>query len=246
MFSIDEIKSLNELEMEVYRYVMEHKITIPYMRIRELATEAHVSTTTIMRFCKKMGCDGYAEFRYQMKGYIGQDNNTRLEDHYEEIQRFFHERLHTPHFQQQLERATTKLATAERILFFGIGNSGCAAEYASRYFTNVGKFSLSISDPFYPARHLYHISTLAVLISVSGESEEVLQFAADMKKKECPIISITSSNQSTLARLSDISLCHGVQTQRYDSLDFTSQVPTIYLLETLGRNVQNRLLETHS
>lgn len=41
--------------MLVYQYVMEHRFAVPYMRIRELATEAHVSTTTVLHFCKKMG-----------------------------------------------------------------------------------------------------------------------------------------------------------------------------------------------
>lgn len=55
MFTAQALKSLNELEMLVYQYVMEHRSAVPCMRIRELATEAHVSTTTVLRFCKKMG-----------------------------------------------------------------------------------------------------------------------------------------------------------------------------------------------
>ena len=54
MFTIEQVQSLNELEMEVYQYVMKHQSAVRYMRIRELASEAHVSTTTVLRFCKKM------------------------------------------------------------------------------------------------------------------------------------------------------------------------------------------------
>ena len=55
MFTAQALKSLNEQEMLVYQYVMEHRSAVPCMRIRELATEAHVSTTTVLHFCKKMG-----------------------------------------------------------------------------------------------------------------------------------------------------------------------------------------------
>ena len=51
--SVRQIQNLNELEMQVYQYVMKHQNSVPYMRIRELAAEAHVSTTTILHFCKK-------------------------------------------------------------------------------------------------------------------------------------------------------------------------------------------------
>lgn len=51
--SVRQIQNMNELEMQVYQYVMKHQNSVPYMRIRELAAEAHVSTTTILHFCKK-------------------------------------------------------------------------------------------------------------------------------------------------------------------------------------------------
>lgn len=53
----------------VYTYVSKHKNQVMYMTIRELAEAAGVSTTTVLRFCKKMGCDGYSEFRIRFKLY---------------------------------------------------------------------------------------------------------------------------------------------------------------------------------
>ena len=85
MFTVDQIKSLNELELSVYHYVMQHQSAIPYMRIRELAAEAHVSTTTVLRFCKKIGCDGYAEFKLRMKQELGQKNTAPVPDDLEEL-----------------------------------------------------------------------------------------------------------------------------------------------------------------
>ncbi len=55
MFTVEQIKSLNELEMAVYQYVMQHQTAVSYMRIRELAAEAHVSTTTVLRFLQEAG-----------------------------------------------------------------------------------------------------------------------------------------------------------------------------------------------
>lgn len=44
LFTPQQIKNLNELELLVYQYIIEHPNTVPFMRIRELAAEAHVST----------------------------------------------------------------------------------------------------------------------------------------------------------------------------------------------------------
>ena len=92
MFTAEEIQSLNELELAVYKYVMQYKSTVAYMRIRELAAESHVSTSTVLRFCKKMGCDGYSEFKLRIKEQIGQKKVKKLPEDLSEIKAFL-ERL---------------------------------------------------------------------------------------------------------------------------------------------------------
>ena len=54
MFDVEQVKALNDLERMVYEYVVKDPEKVKYMRIRELADEVHVSTSTILRFCKKI------------------------------------------------------------------------------------------------------------------------------------------------------------------------------------------------
>ena len=69
MFKYEQVKDLNDLELEVYNYIMRHQEKVLEMKIRELAEGSHVSTTTVLRFCKKMGCNGYSEFKVKYKMY---------------------------------------------------------------------------------------------------------------------------------------------------------------------------------
>ena len=70
MFSYETIQLFNDLELVIYNYIMKNSSQVQYMTIRELADAVHVSTSSIMRFCKKAGCDGYAEFRVKFKLYL--------------------------------------------------------------------------------------------------------------------------------------------------------------------------------
>lgn len=243
MFSVEEIQSLNELELAVYEYVMQHKSAISYMRIRELAAEAHVSTTTVLRFCKKMGCDGYAEFKLRMKEYNGLKKIVMLSEDMSEIRAFF-ERLETDKFQQKLEEAAAMIAKTERVIFVGIGSSGHVGQYAARCFTNLGKFSLYISDPFYPINMKDAVSTAAIILSVSGESEQVVKIANGLKRSNCRIISITNTEQSTISKMSDVNLSYYITMRRdEENVDYTSQIPVMCIVELLGKKIRNRLME---
>lgn len=243
MFPLEKIQGLNELELEVYQYVTRHFDAVPYMRIRELAAEAHVSTTTVLRFCKKMGCDGYAEFKIRMREYVGQQSATPIPEDFSMLKAFF-DRMETKKLQQQLEKAASVIAKADRVVFIGIGNSGNIAQYGARYFTNLGKFSLYVSDPFYPMTHIGAMSTAAIVLSISGESEQIIKIVNDLKTAGCRIISVTNTDRCTLARLSDVNLAYYITVHRdKEQTDYTSQVPAVFLVETLGKRVRSRLTE---
>lgn len=244
IFTAQQIKNLNELEMLVYQYIASHPNTVPYMRIRELAGEAHVSTTTVLHFCKKMGCDGYAQFKAMLKEQTGSPRSTLIPDSLKEVQAFFEE-ANTPEYQDLLDEAAAFIAKAERVFIVGIGNSGGIATYGARYFSNIGKFALCINDPFYPVTVSDNTSITAILLSVSGTTPEVRRLGQDFKDQNASLIAITSSPDSPLAKLADLTLSHRIYTTRDPATfyDLTTQIPAIYLLEALARRVANRLSE---
>lgn len=71
MFTHEMIASFNELETSLYNYISQNSEKVVYMRIRELANETHVSTASILRFCKKINCEGFSEFKVKLKMYYG-------------------------------------------------------------------------------------------------------------------------------------------------------------------------------
>ena len=144
MFTYEEIMSLNELEMSVYQYVLKHKEKAGYMKIRELAEEAHVSTTTVLRFCKKMGCGGYSEFKVQLKLYLSRQIEPETDVDISNLADYLN-RFKTEEYMRTIDRAVALLKESSNIFFIGVGTSGMLAKYGSRYFSNVGWLSLCIT-----------------------------------------------------------------------------------------------------
>lgn len=243
MFTIEQLKSLNDLEMQVYQYIIQHKAAVPYMRIRELAAESYVSSTTILRFCRKMGCDGYSEFKWKLKEHLGQQKAKTVPDNVKEVKTFLEE-AGNGRFDDILEEAASMIAKADRVVLAGIGNSGCIGQYGARCFTNMGKFSVFISDPFYPLHQLGE-SSIGIVLSTSGETKEAVDIAKYLKESGSCVISITNDDQCTLAKMSDLNISCFLSVSRgeYQIIDYTTQLPVVYLLESLSRRVGNRLAE---
>ena len=68
-----QVYSLNAIEVHIYNYVVQNKEKVLDESIRELAIDVHVSTATIVRFCKKLGCEGLMELKYKLKESINDE-----------------------------------------------------------------------------------------------------------------------------------------------------------------------------
>ena len=251
MFTAEQVKSFNELEFGVYQYIVQHQAAVPYMRIRELAAETHVSTTTILRFCKKVDCNGYAEFKFRMREYLGQKNPIQVPDDLDELQLSL-KRFENDTYQKLLDDAAGAIAKADHVLCAGICSSGYVAQHAARCFTYYGKFALSVTDPFYPVQQLDEkVNTIAVVFSVSGEAEKAVMLAKKLKNNGCRLICVSNTDQNTIARFSDITLPYFITHRRIwgdcgrgtEDIDYTSQVPAVAVAELLAKRLASRLVE---
>lgn len=240
MFSYEVLQSFNDLEIMVYSYIMEHKREIQFMTIRELADAVHVSTSTILRFCKKTGCDGYAEFRVQFKIFLkNQEEKEKAPDTdtaMDEIANFFRTVTST-RYEQQIEEVAEVIKKAKQLIFIGIGTSGILGKYGARYFSNLGKYSQFIEDPYYPIV-MDMEETVVVALSESGETQEIVRLAGRFMEHNCRLVSITNGSANVLAKMSDYNLAYYVSKQMSrKEYNITTQVPVLYLLEALGRRL---------
>lgn len=240
MFSYEVLQSFNDLEMLAYNYVMEHKEEVKYMTIRELAEAVHISTSTVLRFCKKTGCDGYSEFRVKFKLFLKEEKEKKrkqtIDYDIDELMYFFHTVTSTK-YEEAITAVTQVIQEAKQLIFIGIGTSGILGKYGARYFSNLGKYSQYIEDPYYPISEDME-ETVVIALSESGKTQEVIKLAGRFKKHNAKILSITNGASCTLAKMSDYHLPYFV-TERLikDEYNITTQVPVIYLLETIGRRL---------
>ena len=238
MFTHEMIKSFNQLEMDVYNYIISNEEKVVYMKVRELAEEVHVSTTTILRFCKKVGCEGYSEFRLKLKQEVSSKEQKKINMDLTAVKDFL-ERVQTQAFAENIQEAVKLLTKASSIIFVGVGNSSIIGKYGARYFNNVGWFSFAIDDPFTPVFRGKGERTATVALSVSGETEQTLMLAEKLKRRGSSLISITNKANCSLAKMSDCNINYYVSEYKKDeNYDLTSQMAVVFILELIGRELK--------
>ncbi|MDY5652412.1 MAG: MurR/RpiR family transcriptional regulator, partial [Erysipelotrichaceae bacterium] len=64
------LHTLTSKELEILRYVLENSSDVESMSIQQLAENISYSTSTILRFCRKLGFKGYPELKFFLRNQI--------------------------------------------------------------------------------------------------------------------------------------------------------------------------------
>ena len=134
MFDEEKIKRLNELEMAVYKYIVQHFEEIDQLTIRELSAACHVSTSTILRCITKLGYRGYSELKYAICQKKEQDARAFDLFYDATIQvNTFLKKVNNEDYRKFIQPAVELILSARHVAFSGIGTSGILGTYGSRY-----------------------------------------------------------------------------------------------------------------
>lgn len=235
MFTYENIYKLSELEIIIYNYVVEHSEKVLGMSIQSLAKETHVSTTTVLRFCRSLGCSGYSEFKVKYKLFLDDHQESFITDN--SAMSFSFEKYTQPEFLSKVTEAVTLLKASSGIIWLGFGASSGLCKYGASFFSNSHKMNLVIDDPYFHIQGKTFENTAIIVLSVSGEIDNTIRIIESLKKSQCQIISITNYDNSTLAKLSDLTIPYFVPYQKNNDIDLTTQLPVLYLIEEIGRKL---------
>ncbi len=131
-----------------------------------------------------------------------------------------------------LARAAAEIRHARRVIFTGMGSSLFASMTTVGALNALGRSALAIdaSEMLYYYR-AFGRDTLAILVSRSGETVEVVKLLPILRAQGVHIVGVTNVAESTLATQSDVSVLIGSAPDHLVALrTYTGTVATLLLL----------------
>lgn len=232
--------NLSSSEFKIYKYVLRNAEQVIYMRVRDLATITDVSTTSIMRFCQKFECEGFSDFKVKLKLFLQENKKMlTLNTLNESALSNFLIRAERPEFVGKMKAAIELLKEVELLLFVSQGREDIAARYGVAYFSQVYQLVFRVEDfENYKAksRNDFHPQqTCAIVLSDQGENKTLIDTINTFLKWGIAVLSITNTENSTIARLSDANLAYYTSSGKGGSEEPFSQLPMMYILEQLAK-----------
>jgi len=240
---------LSDLEQQVLNYFLEKPNMIETHTLQELSEEIFVSTATISRTCKKLGFSGFQEMKYSFLKYREENTND-----IQEIPNKSSVNKQLKRFEEEMNTNLTKIGNgitdklinqiknSQHVEFFGVGSSLPVCIEAARKMTFAGRIATARSDwdeLRVVAKNLTK-SDLAIVISLSGETLNIVEYVNILKDNNVPIVAITGNEGSQLHKLADETLIADIRTTYYDKVDMSSRFPLNLIINLLVIELINR------
>lgn len=225
-----------DVEKSIADYLLQNGYEVKDMSISELAQATFSSPATITRLCRKLDTEGYKNFQilfhseyeiYETQGVVDVNYPFSGEDSFERIARNL-AKLNMNTIQKttagldysQLKRVVRRMSMADMINIYGVGTSVNVALDFQQKMLRFGRIvNLPQSSCFLPGYALLGTEkTVHLLISLSGETRDIVESLRLLKKRRSCCVALTATPDSTVARMCQEVIRVGIdEDQSYES-----------------------------
>ncbi|MDX1601030.1 MAG: MurR/RpiR family transcriptional regulator, partial [Anaerolineales bacterium] len=243
-------ESLPPSELKVAHYLLDNPDEIIHASVTELANSLGVSESTVVRFCQRLGYQGYQEFKI----LLARDLGRPFQDTYQEIEldddaaTVIHKTLQISQGAlvdteavldpERLQDVVGWLTKADQVYLFGCGGSGGIAEIAGQKLLRLGVQSLVSIDPHTQplVAGLASPHSVAIGISFSGNNHDVIRAVKVAKERGAKTVAVTNYRSSPLAKLAEAVLLSGAKETPLVSEAGPSRVVQLAVVDALCAN----------
>lgn len=255
--------SLTRIEKKVADYILQNPNEASVLTIDELAEACGVSLTSVFRFCKTLQFKGFQDFRVQLLlslNEMSQEKDSEKENAFlpsevsqsdsvdSVVQKVLNSHL-SPLYEtvalvdeKAIAEAANIILHSDQVRFFGVGGSHLTAMEGMYKFLHIMPNVYCLADPH---MQIMGASTLndhdvAIFISYSGNTREMVEMARRAKNNKCRCIGITQYNNTPMAELMDVLLLCGGYESPLQEGSMPSKTAHMFMLDLLFTEVYRR------
>lgn len=247
-----QIENFTPTEQSIIQYIINHMHHISDMSISQLAHTTHSSNAAIIRICKKLGYNGYKDFKlalaielesskfidrsidfstpfYQSESSLEIIND--ISSLYRETIQLIQSQLNISH----LEKMSQHLMNSQRIFIFAIGDSRITAMNFINKLMKINIYPILATENYEEIAMAYNMTSqdCALMISYTGINERFYSCAKILNQNKIPLIILTANEKSHLLNYASLSLTIPNMENDFKIGTFYSQISFQFILTIL-------------
>jgi RpiR family transcriptional regulator, murPQ operon repressor len=213
------IQRCSKSELKIIEYIRNNPIDPKIMTSSLIGKQLGISQSTIIRFTQKLGYSSFRAFLAEIS--LSSQSPTEIEvdiqpneDTEITMQRLFSQYTDVIKMTmndkliEQVDQAVNMLKKSRRIIFFAVGGSSNMGEY---FATHLIRYNMMVNHNYDIHTSIYLITQctkddVVVIISESGETDEIRMAVNACNQLKVPILAITDRRKNMLSESAEVTV----------------------------------------
>jgi len=239
----DGLSQLSKAEAELFNYTLRNMHLVKNMTIRDFAQANFVSTSTVLRYVRKIGFEGWSDFLESVRISEASSRKPLIPD-------ILHENSYYNNYLKNIIEAikvltinSSKLEHYDQIMsryphifILSRGLSGEVGSYACHLLKAIGYDAelLAYDYELYSVMRRIKREDMLLVFSYSGNNSTIVSYLEQILSVSTPtIVSITRSDNNIIQNLSDLNFYVFADEIDFHGNDVTSRCGMVAVLEIL-------------
>lgn len=233
----DIINSKREIFTNVENIIADYFLSgAPAMSIEDLSQTLSVSTSSITRFSKKIGLDNYKELIFMSK--ISRDNDKEINVSSISVTEMYYsilKRVQASYNEKSIEQICECLHRGSIIYFLGTGFNSFVGNDFQFKFSRIGKNVINVNDDnsIKLAASLVKGTEVAIICSMRGNRNSLLEAAQKLHQKSVPLLFITANLESEIKNYADLTLHTAFLSEKESYGNISPQIPMLIQMDII-------------
>lgn len=256
-------QSSTPIEKSIISYIINHPNNVVEMTLEDFSKETYTSRSTISRFCKKHGYDGFNSLKmqlaielnlflkdeYAMNASLPFEKGTdtlAVIDHMTSQNTFSMLETMRANPVEKLEKLVDKFMHAKNIVLLGVQFSGIVTHDAYLRFSRIGLQCKSFTNESDILTYSFFADPDDVVLafSYSGKTSVILKAAGYIKNRGAYLASVTKNYNNELLEYSNLHLYVNSIDDPENNLSLSSRIATLALMDTIYGILINKKSDT--
>lgn len=178
-------------EKSVANYILERPQSISDMSIHDLAQVTYTSTPTVLRVCRKLGYEGYRQFKKAL--LLELENEKHLLTQIDASRPFY----------KEVDGVAQDILTADRFFIYAVGDTRITCSLFANKLLKLNIHPVFATENYQEMEETYNLKKgdYALFVSYKGMNERLADCAAVLKRRGIKTCLITCNAQSPLVPL---------------------------------------------
>ncbi len=248
------LPALAAAEQKVAEWVLQHADKVMHLSMAQVARECGVSDTTVLRFCRAVGFQGYTDMKLSIVQDLAtptqlvHDDISEQDDALTIARKVFLSNMRALQDTMEvlegaaLEQAADILESANQILIIGVGTSGPIVQDMYHMLFRLGFNVRPQTDSYLQIMEtaLVGPGDVVIGISQSGSSTDPVMTMAEAKRNGAKTIVITGAAGSPITKYADVTLVTVSRETRAETI--ASRIAQMTLVDALYVILSMRML----